>query len=275
MAKLTHEIIDITPDIASKWLKESEFNNRNISRDNLNKICSDIEKGMWVFDGNPIRFNGDGDVIDGQHRLTAIIRTGKTVKSLVIKGIADRAKLTIDTGNQRKVSDILHFDGHKNVSALASAARLLAATEQFDGDLLRYVKLSRRSYSQQTINDVVESHPEIHDSIAYINNKKTATKLLGKGVASYLHYIISKSKHGHMANEFFDKFDSGLGLEDGSPIGALRNSLMTGNQRHISGATYIVMKCASTIKAWNYFVKDGKVKYIRYSLTETFPTLIG
>jgi hypothetical protein len=274
MAKLTHEIVIITPEMAKEWLDKSKFDNRNISRTNLNRIKKDIENGMWVFDGNPIRFNSEGDVIDGQHRLQAVIQTGKPIRSMVIVGIADRAKLTIDTGNTRKTSDILHFSGVKNSVPMSVAARLLVGYNETNGDMVLYLKShSIRGISAQSINDCIEDNPGLLDSVTFATSKLNAKKILGCGCLGFLHYILSiEPRYGYLADEFFERFDSGVGLEDGSPIAAARNAISMG-LNYKGGREYLVAKCAIIIKAWNLYTKDKQAKYIRYSKSEQFPKI--
>lgn len=272
--KLTHEIIDITPALAKKWLEESSFDNRNIRKANLEKIIADIDSGLWVFDGNPIRFNQKGDVLDGQHRLTAVIRTGKTIKSLVIRGIADRAKMTIDVGAGRKTSDILHFNGVSNSIPLAVAGRLMVGYVNHGGDLSEFAKTKvAGGISAQKICNTIEENQDLIDSHNYVCNKRNSNKMLGRGVSSFLHCILSRTEYGYMADEFFDRLDDGIGLEDGSPIAALRSVLMLGIKTGGNSRVVSAIKCALVIKAWNLYVKDRNVKYIRWSLKEPFPAL--
>lgn len=269
--KLTHEIIDITPELAKKWLDESEFENRNIKKSNLDKLIRDIQSGKWVFDGSPIRFDRDNNVIDGQHRLTAVIRTGKTIKSLVIRGIVDRAKLTIDTGSNRSTSDILYFTGEKNTIPLSVAGRLAAAYNESDGDLIAFSRnKSSKSLTVQQIADVIEQNPEISDSVSRMSGKSNIRKFLGLGVAGFLRYILSQSNYGYLCDEFFDRLDSGISSKDGDPILAARTTLLLGISA-TSGTKLQAIKCAIVIKAWNLHVKQGVAKYIRYNENEKYP----
>lgn len=71
-AKITAKVETITPEIAKTMLGEN-VNNRRISRDNVNLFAREIRNGEWRFNGEAIKFGKDGRLLDGQHRLLAVI----------------------------------------------------------------------------------------------------------------------------------------------------------------------------------------------------------
>ena len=89
----------VTPVIARQWLELSIDNNRNILQSNLKKIAHDMATGKWrEGTGEAIKFNKDGKMMDGQHRLRALINTNKTFDFLVVREIANDNINAIDTG---------------------------------------------------------------------------------------------------------------------------------------------------------------------------------
>lgn len=102
--------VNISPALAEKWL-EKNIVNRSL-RDYL--VCSyarDMKEGKWLLNGEAIRFNKSGMLVDGQHRLSAIIRAGVTVKILVISEVDDNAAAIYDTGAKRNPADALRMWG--------------------------------------------------------------------------------------------------------------------------------------------------------------------
>lgn len=77
------EAVVITPAAAETMLKQNAKNNRDISPDNLAKLMNDLEDGKFVVTGTSVVFNCDNVLIDGQTRLTAIVKTGVPAMSLV------------------------------------------------------------------------------------------------------------------------------------------------------------------------------------------------
>lgn len=258
----TTEIINISPAQASSWLENSKFDNRNISDRLVNKIARDIKNNKWIFDGTPIRFDKNNNVIDGHHRLWGIISAGLPVKSLVIRGLSDESKDTIDTGKARSNSDILHFHGFVNTASLANACRLSIGYRMNNGDLYKWARGSSKLHcsSSQIVEEAEKNIDLVHchqKTISY----KFIKKFIGFGTASFCMHIFGKI-NATKANEFFYLLEKGENLQEGNPILALRNSLTIrdhltmklakgGNYR----SAYLI---AIIIKAWNAY-RDEKV----------------
>ena len=95
----------ITPEIAKTMLGEN-VNNRRISRDNVNLFAREIRNGEWRFNGEAIKFGKDGRLLDGQHRLLAVIAADKPLTTLVIRGLEDETQQTMDSGKTRTLGDV-------------------------------------------------------------------------------------------------------------------------------------------------------------------------
>ena len=87
MSKETLAIELITPDQARQYLAFNT-NNRNLRKAHVEKLANDIKNGRWVYNSATIVFNGDGTLLDGQHRLAAIIDADTPVKVAVARGVA-------------------------------------------------------------------------------------------------------------------------------------------------------------------------------------------
>ena len=75
--------VDVTPQLAKSWIDENQ-SNRSVSETHVQKLASYMESGLWQPSHNGIAFAENGALIDGMHRLHAIIRSGKTVPMLVV-----------------------------------------------------------------------------------------------------------------------------------------------------------------------------------------------
>src|SRR5687768_3937102 len=67
----------VTPDRAKQMLLNVRDKNRSLKENSVQIYAEAMRRGDWQFNGDPIRFGADGKLFDGQHRLTAIIRSGK------------------------------------------------------------------------------------------------------------------------------------------------------------------------------------------------------
>lgn len=106
--KIEITIEEINPELAKKYL-ELNRRNRHITKHHAALLTSEMLDDRWVFNGDPIRFDEDGNLIDSQHRLQALIDSGKTYKFVVIRGLPREAFDTIDIGRRRATADLRKF----------------------------------------------------------------------------------------------------------------------------------------------------------------------
>ena len=106
--KITAKVETITPEIAKTMLGEN-VNNRRISRDNVNLFAREIRNGEWRFNGEAIKFGKDGRLLDGQHRLLAVIAADKPLTTLVIRGLEDETQQTMDSAEKRTPRSSPHW----------------------------------------------------------------------------------------------------------------------------------------------------------------------
>ena len=154
------QFIRISPKMAKNWLEHSNPHNRALSEATVVRIVEAIKRGEWMQNGDSLRFDWDGNLLDGQHRLEAIVRTGKALWMVVISDLDPACFTTIDTGKKRNGSDVLSILREQNCptlscsiqmvnqyqrtrvlgghgSARVSNARLLTAWETFDKEHMR------------------------------------------------------------------------------------------------------------------------------------------
>jgi len=99
----------ITPTIA-KYMLEKNIANRPIRWSHVEKIAKEMLDGEWQVTHQGIAFNESGFLIDGQHRLNAVILSGKPVTMAVTRDCEARAFDVIDRGVKRSLSDIIGED---------------------------------------------------------------------------------------------------------------------------------------------------------------------
>jgi hypothetical protein len=100
------EAIEVTPELAKAWLERNVVN-RKLRRSHAKKLAWDIRRGRWDLTHQSIAFNTEGWLIDGQHRLHAIIEAGVSVWLYVSFNVAARFASAIDVGIIRTAGDVL------------------------------------------------------------------------------------------------------------------------------------------------------------------------
>lgn len=101
------EIRVITPELAKKWLAHNAEKNRTVSRRTVEAYAREMKAGRWQVTHQSIAFNEKGELIDGQHRLTAIVEADVSVKMPVTTGLPLEFNAPIDQGYGRRIDQII------------------------------------------------------------------------------------------------------------------------------------------------------------------------
>jgi len=116
----------IGPEEARRMLGNSaHFDNRNINKARVRNYAADMANGDWLVNGEPIIMDENAVVIDGQHRLHAVIQSGATVAFLIVEGVPREMARTIDQGLSRTLAHSMQMGGRKNAVLVVAAARSL------------------------------------------------------------------------------------------------------------------------------------------------------
>lgn len=162
------------------------------------------------------------------------------------------------------------LNGEKNYSSLSTALLLLICEEHLGGINNSYA--SGKMTALVTIHDKLEClkrHPKLRDSCSFISGKNIG-RVLGVGLASYLHYRFA-SLNLEQADEFFMQLQKGVGLGEGNPVLALRNKI--GFIKNRGGKKQRVEMMALAIKAWNLFRAKKPAHALRWQEGEDFPII--
>lgn len=254
--KLQATIETITPEQARLWLA-SNTHNRNLKDSYIVRLAEAIARGEWELNGESIKFNSDV-LVDGQHRLAAIVRANIPVLSVVVRGIPLSAQETVDTGSRRTLSDILKLRGETNYSLLASA---IVFQHRFAANALE--RSATRTYptAQQALKTLSE-HPGLRDSLPVGDRVRKHFRISGSIVA-FLHYTFATIDSDD-ADDFFDKLLRGSDLPAGHPILALRSSLERDAINRSSRRT-AAMNAAYFIKAWNAYREGRSLTLLKWN----------
>ena len=112
----------IGPEEAKVILGGNTRNRRLRERTLVDSFARDMVNGNWRFTGDPIQIAPDGLLLNGQHRLHAIIRANVRLKFVVIRNVDPAAQDVMDTGGTRSPGDVLTLRGLASGKQLAAAA---------------------------------------------------------------------------------------------------------------------------------------------------------
>lgn len=242
----TTAIVNVTPDQAMQWLVDHNSHNRNLREVRVDAYARDMAAGNWQFNGDPIRFASDGTLLDGQHRLSAVVRSGVTVSFLVIWGLPNATQETMDIGAHRKMSDALTLRGESNSGFLAAIARRVLMYDNGSR-----VKSGNIAPTHAEMVTYIDSHPEIRRSVEVAGRARGAGLPVAPSVIGAAYEICSRLSKDDAETFYVSQLIDALNLQAKDPARVLLRRLQqeaaSGRQMAPDDAfRYALM-------AWNHF----------------------
>ncbi len=262
------EIIEVTPRIAQTWLEDYNIDNRKVKRNVVDKYAYALSAGQWVVNGDAIRFDVNDRLIDGQHRLLAVVKSGVPLQQqLVIRNLPVRAFDTIDDGAMRTASDVIQRLGVKNSSAAAAIAKNLIL---FDRGYGPHHQVQGRLVSKTDIAEFCEGNSEgLQEAIRLAKVAKGGCPIRPAAWGTVLFHV-AKLYGPEIAEEFVDGAVNGGGHPN-DPRNTIRRWVIR-TRADASGQISGVIQLGHLTKAFNHWV-NGKqlVKYIDWTVGKPFP----
>ena len=252
-------LIKITPEIAKDYLKNNNHN-RPISDHTVTKYSNDMKDGNWHTNGAPIILSNKGQVIDGQHRLSAIVRSGVAIETLLVEGVDPSAFKTVDIGKKRTGADALAtFDKkyRKDGALLAAAVSIIT---QFTSHGVFKEELRNKKPNHSELIKYVENNKGLLRSCDFAKGLQGAKKFVPLSCLVALHFLFSK-KDINKCEDFFFKLNTGENLTKGDPVLVLRNRLV--EIRHSGGVFRTREIMPYVLKAWEAVREDRQIERLR------------
>lgn len=267
----TKEVI-VTPEKALEILKTNK-RNRPLKKNWVMFFADQMDRGLWKFNGESIIISADNVLLDGQHRLAAVVKSNKSQKFIIVYGIDQEAFNTIDVGTARTAGDMLSIDNVKNGNKIAGIIKVhevLKRNNYQTGHGASRLKLSK----QEIVYTFREDEEFWNEMLVIARRYYSKLKILSvRSIGGYYAYLIKEKKHDvSVVNGFFNQLFYFQGAENNS-INILRDKLLkevTG--RHKMTTKY---KHAMIVKAWNAYIKGKEYKTLSYNIeNEPMPELI-
>lgn len=257
----------ITPAKAKAFL-ENNKQNRPLNKKNLDFLKTELTRGNFHTTGDSIKIAENGDLLDGQHRLQAIVETGIAIEMFVVRGLEKKVFKYMDQGKGRTAGDILAIEKVENPTQLSSMSRFImlfqagkfGASAGKDG--AKRTKITNADISAF----VSRNKTALQESRLMGYNKDN--KLVPAGTLSSLHFIFSKL-HTTQANDFCEKIVQGNDLSKTDIIYMLRTILLAdlSSRRKMGPQEKIALIC----KAWNIYRAKKTVLQLKWDVKEDFP----
>ncbi|MFI0737181.1 hypothetical protein ACH4PU_03565 [Streptomyces sp. NPDC021100] len=233
-------------------------------------MADSIIREEWQLTHQGIALDGPlqtGSLLDGQHRLNAIIKAGIPVWIFVFEGLPRTAFPVLDTGKRRSGVDTLSSTGEKYLPLLHSTIRHVL--------LFKNIPDSPWSGSGSRIANgrILAAYNEDSDMYreAVVTGRNISKRVFASQTAVAVGYFVTtEAAPAVKVDNWIEGLTSGANLE----VGDLRLALLKvphvqrrGFKRRYSMREQVAMY----IKAWNAWVREEKIDKLRFRRTEKMP----
>lgn len=270
--ELTTAIETITPAMAAEYLLKNT-RNRRVTQSRVNRLAVEMTSGCWRINGDSIRFDSNGDLLDGQHRLMAVTVAGVPITTMVIRGLDPEVFSTVDTGKQRCGADALSIIGVSNGSWVAGALRMVSSSrlrKDWNG-----ASHSKTNPTNAQILALYHEHEEIVLSVERMqkNDTREVRKLLTPTAAVFAHYWFS-TIDADDAETFFQMLEYRANMDKDHPMMLLHKKLTLLQNREHGGKSREskTVALALCFKTWNALRDKKQIKVLSYNQGQKFPT---
>jgi hypothetical protein len=249
--------LDITPTLVTPrhaaTLLINNTHNRPIRKPFLRQLVKAMKEGDFRFVGDPVRISVDGTILDGQHRLTAIVLSDVPQTLMLLTGLANEDQLYMDQGQRRSPGNQVGLQLEvPQANAVAGVGRLV-----------------HRWLNGNIVHPQYPTNPELvrfirEDEEGFVSAMQRS-KILARdakaggapsGAALYRMNLINPA----LATRLFEGVSKGAGLEEGNPILTLRNALVG---RRVAERWTAEEELETYIRTWNYLTRNKSLKTLK------------
>lgn len=242
--------------IANKPLVDSllaiNTKNRNLRPGVVDRYMRDISSGKWVLTNQGIGVSKNGVLIDGQHRLHAIKKSGyPPVPLLIVYGLDENAQLAVDQQSKRSARDCLQFAFGVRVSRSAPAVASVILRSERSNFMV-----------SPTISEVMDSVADNMDAIEYVVSVPANASFFAAAYLAAFVVAIKQGANKERVADFMRQVESGEMLEKTMPAFHLRNLII--HSKSASGGSLIQLeRFQKTTKAINAYLNGEKMGVLR------------
>ena len=266
--KIVVKLVTVSPEMALEMLEKNTMN-RNIDQKRVDQYAQDMRCGRWQMNGTTIVFSDDGTLLDGQHRLWAVVEAKVSVPLLIVYNADKDSIVTMDIGKVRSASNIMQIDRSAHSITAATLTKLLWLHDCIDENLAP--ETCRMNISNKNLRSFYEEHKEMIEKAAAVAERGGHHFVKSHMALAYC--LISRSTaHSDMVASFFGTLKTGAGLTAKHPILTLRARLL---DNRLKVRTLSVQETlAAYIRVWNAYVRGKDLTAIRWNASESMPEVL-
>lgn len=261
--KITTSVELITPSKAQEYLTRN-VNNRRLREIIVNVYADSMKRGLWRLSNDAICFTKSGKLINGQHRLQAICKSGCSAKFNVSRGYDEDDIMVMDNGVARSSGDVLYLQGIENSNTISGVIKRKLILNKSHQGIGKY-NHSNDKILNSVVNEEYFAHEEFYqDVVLFAKNCYRKLRVMAEseygGISAHL--ILDLNHSEEEVKSFFKEF-VGANPETNGAIGLLRSKLV--NDKISKAKMSATMKQKLIIKTWNAYITGKSVRQLQYN----------
>ncbi len=266
----------VTPRMAEEILSRNT-RNRPLKAGVVERYARDMAAKKWKHNAMPIRVAGDGTLMDGQHRLWAVIESNTPTDMIILDGLPEDAIDTIDNGAQRSYSD------YRAIRAKAEGMALTYPNE-FQA-VLRWIywyetvwpalsrgKVGSRIGTFAELDAIAERFPKLPDYIGDAKMSVQKNHIIRQSTLAFV-YAMAAEHDPKTAGGWLDVLARGVTDKPDHPALALRERMT--NAKINREKLDVMHELVFVIKSWNAYAQGLGLKAVRWIGDELVPPIFG
>ena len=267
---MTYSEMYVTPVMARSFLSAQDMSplkQRSVNTTQVSRYAEMMKEGKWQRNGESLKFSGT-QLLDGQHRLHALLEADVTLPFLVVNDIDSSSFTTIDQGMSRSVKHLLEMRGCAYTHNVIAVAKRVSLYEKYGMVFANSAGNKKRAIPVDVLMNFIITNGEALQVSAQMAERCRL------GHTSLLAVVQFLSREHPRVDEFFDRLRDGITLQKNDPIRLLRDKLLMNRIGAMRRANPVVSQ-AWCFKAWNAHVRQQPLSRLSYSIErEEFPKLL-
>lgn len=271
------EVIDVEMaktllDLNEPHQKGIKGTNRKIRDPHVIRLAKEMLAGEWIETDQGIGISVENKLINGQHRLEALLVAAETnpdiaITSLIVWNLPVKAKLAIDIGAVRRPGDFIAFEGVGNGNKISAALKLIYCYDNIPYD---YGTWSRYSISPTRLVELLDVYRNIED--AYEMGRGVMRITSPSSITAALTIILrDRPDLIDPLPRFLEPLKTGANLGTGSPVLALRTWCNNAAANKKRGNNVVLL--GLIMRSFNHWVEDTRARHLVFRESDPFPTL--
>lgn len=236
--------------------------NRPLSDQHVRRLSNQMLTGKWRYNGDTIKISNDGGILDGQHRLWAVVESKQPIETAIVRGIDREAFSTIDTLRKpRSGADVLALSGAtRNRNHMSSALQWLLRWRR---GILETYKAPVNRVENSDIEMLYAENPGIERALDRVKHLRG---LANPAVVGFFYYILT-NRSPELAEQMVSILENPAGVSMHHPFFRLRMYFASDHLRRKDP----VISIALMVKAANAAYHNQEIKSLLWRNQGTSP----